>query len=262
VPRISLVHGFTQTGRSWEPIAAKLAAAGHEVRCPDLPGHGQASQVQADLLGGTDLLAEACGVSTYVGYSMGGRHCLHLALARPDLVERLVLLGATPGIDDPAQREARRAADEALASTLDSPPVEPGSPEERRRLDAFLRSWLARPLFATLPPGRAGLGDRRRNTVAGLAASLRLAGTGAQEPLWERLPGLSVPTLVMAGSLDTKFCALAHRMAVAIGPHARVEVLPGAGHAAHLEQPEAFADAVLRFVDERAVGGQRHFDRQ
>ncbi len=250
MPRVALVHGFTQTGRSWGPIAARLAAAGHEVVCPDLPGHGEASDVRADLPGGADRLAAACGPCTYVGYSMGGRHCLHLALARPGLVQRLVLVGATAGIDDPAERAARRAADEALALTLDHPPVERGSPGERQRLDAFLGSWLARPLFATLPLDRAGIEDRRRNTVDGLAASLRLAGTGTQEPLWDRLASLSMPVLIMAGALDAKFSALAHRMAAGVGPNARVEVLPGAGHAAHLEQPDAFAQAVLRFLEE------------
>ena len=154
---------------------------------------------------------------------MGGRLCLHLAVARPDLVERLVLVSATGGIDDAGERAARRAADEALAATI-----------ERDGVDAFLERWVAQPMFAALPD--PGLDDRRRNTAAGLASSLRLAGTGTQEPLWDRLPALTMPVLLVAGALDAKFVAAAERMA-ALLPHATLAVVADAGHTVHLEQP-------------------------
>ncbi|MGH9128971.1 MAG: alpha/beta fold hydrolase [Acidimicrobiales bacterium] len=250
--RVVLVHGFTQTARSWGTVAATLAGAGHEVVLPDAPGHGGSADIAADLATGARLLGEAGGGATYVGYSMGARLCLHLALAQPELVERLVMLGATAGIEDPAARAARRRADETLADSLDPPPGSEGDPvgEPAARLDAFLDEWLARPLFATLPPQAAGLDDRRRNTPAGLASSLRLAGTGTQESLWDRLHELAMPTLVMAGALDAAFAARAARMVAAIGPNATLALLPGAGHAAHLEQPGAFAGELFRFVGE------------
>lgn len=257
-PRLVLVHGFTQTGRSWEGIAERLAARGHEVMLVDAPGHGGSAHIAADLPTGALLLGEVGGKAAYVGYSMGARLCLHLALAQPERVERLVLLGATAGIEDPAARAARREADEALAATLDPPgrarPDPPGgasgdgTPDDRR-LDAFLDAWLAKPLFTTLASHAARLDDRRRNSPAGLASSLRLAGTGTQQPLWGRLPTLGMPTLVMAGALDTTFAAHAARMAAAIGPNATVALVPGAGHAAHLEDAGAFLEAVLGFVD-------------
>jgi 2-succinyl-6-hydroxy-2,4-cyclohexadiene-1-carboxylate synthase len=247
--RLVLVHGFTQTGRSWWPVATALADAGHEVAMVDAPGHGAASGVRADLPQGAQLLAAAGGRATYVGYSMGARLCLHLALARPDLTEALVLIGATAGIADPTERAARRRADEDLAATLDRPPVDEASPEARRRLDAFLADWLARPLFATLDPAAAGLDDRRRNSCAGLAASLRLAGTGTQAPLWDPLAGLPVPTLVLAGALDTKFAALGRALAAAIGPAAQLALVEGAGHAAHLERPASVVALVARFLE-------------
>src|SRR3954454_1022578 len=123
-PRIVLVHGFTQTHVSWSPIIEDLASD-HEVVAVDAPGHGSSSDVRADLAEGAVHLAEAGGEATYVGYSMGARLALRLALDRPDLVERLVLIGATAGIDDADERAERRLADEALATTIERDGVEP-----------------------------------------------------------------------------------------------------------------------------------------
>jgi 2-succinyl-6-hydroxy-2,4-cyclohexadiene-1-carboxylate synthase len=230
---VALVHGFTQTGRSWSAIADELAGE-REVLLVDAPGHGESSGVEADLLHGANLLAEAVGRAVYVGYSMGGRLCLHLALARPDLVVGLVLVGATAGIDDEQERAARRAADAQLAADL-----------ERDGVDAFLDQWLANPMFAGLTREAAQVDDRRRNTVAGLASSLRLAGAGTQEPSWDRLSVLTMPVLVLAGDDDAKFAALGRRLAEGIGVNASFAVVAGAGHTAHLEQPAAFL-ALLR----------------
>jgi len=101
---VVFVHGFTQTGESWRTVAEQVAGAGHEVVLVDLPGHGASGNVRADLRRAADLLAATAGQATYVGYSLGGRVCLHLAIMYPHIVERLVLLGATPGIDDDDER--------------------------------------------------------------------------------------------------------------------------------------------------------------
>ncbi|MBW3627615.1 MAG: alpha/beta fold hydrolase, partial [Actinobacteria bacterium] len=186
-PRMALVHGFTQTRRCWGPVADDLAAD-HEVVAVDAPGHGRSTQVRASLWEGAELLAGAGGDATYLGYSMGGRLCLHLALAAPERVRALVVVGATAGIDDPAQRAARRAEDEERARRLEAEGLEP-----------FLERWLAQPLFAGMTEEVQCREERRENTVAGLAASLRLAGAGAQEPLWHRLEELAMPVLVIAG---------------------------------------------------------------
>lgn len=231
-PRLVLMHGFTQTGRSWATITADLAQD-HEVVTVDAPGHGRSGAVDADLPTAAALLGAAGGRAVYAGYSMGGRLALHLAVAEPELVQGLVLLGVTAGIDDPPERAARRAADEALADDI-----------ERGGVDAFLVRWLAGPLFAGLAPEAAELDDRRTNTAAGLAMSLRRCGTGTQEPLWDRLSALTMPVLVLAGEHDTKFTALGHRLAEPLA-RGTFAAIPGAGHAAHLEQPEAFL-GVLR----------------
>lgn len=240
-PKVVLVHGFTQTRRSWQPLLPRLAAR-HHVVAVDAPAHGRSAAHRTDLVDGATLLGETGGRAAYVGYSMGGRLTLHLALQQPDLVERVVLVGATGGLDTEDERTARRAADEALASDL-----------ERDGLDAFLARWLANPLFATLPRDAAAVEDRKENSVDGLADSLRRTGTGTQRPLWDDLGQLRMPALLVAGERDEKFTALAHRLADAWGGAARVELIEGAGHACHLERPDSFLDAVEPFLDE----GQR-----
>lgn len=236
-PRVALVHGFTQTGRSWVPVLDRLARR-RSVACVDAPGHGRSAHHHgADLWEAARLVGDACGEADYVGYSMGGRLCLHLALRRPELVRRLVLLGATPGIEDSRARDERRRSDEELARSL-----------ERDGLERFLEGWLANPLFAGLPSTTAGLDSRRENTVEGLAASLRTMGTGNQASLWPDLSSLSIPVLVLAGERDERFAAIGSRVAHAIGPNASFATVPGAGHAAHLEAPDPFCDLVERFL--------------
>lgn len=227
------MHGFTQTRGCWGRVATELAAD-HEVVRVDAPGHGRSAAVAADLWHGADLLADAGGPAVYVGYSMGGRLCLHTALARPELVRGLVLIGATAGIDDPGARAGRAAEDEERAQHL-----------ERDGVEAFLRAWMAQPLFAGLAEEARCLDARRENTAAGLASSLRLAGTGRQEPVWDRLTALTMPVLVVAGEHDRRFTDLGRRLVSSIGAHAELALIADAGHAAHLERPDAFL-AVLR----------------
>jgi 2-succinyl-6-hydroxy-2,4-cyclohexadiene-1-carboxylate synthase len=233
---VVLLHGFTQSGRAWEPLARRLSAV-HRVIAVDAPGHGGSAEVDADLLAGAELVGAAGGRAAYVGYSMGGRLALHLALAHPDLVTRLVLVSATAGIDDPGQRADRRRSDDGLADRI-----------EREGVEAFLRWWLSRPLFATLPAGAAAVDSRLGNTAAGLASSLRRAGTGTQEPLWDRLGELSMPVLVVAGELDGAYLDVARRLVEGIGANATLAPVAGAGHAVPLEAPEAFAAALEAFL--------------
>ncbi|MGH9078286.1 MAG: alpha/beta fold hydrolase, partial [Acidimicrobiales bacterium] len=191
---VVLVHGFTQTGRSWGRFGAELGRA-FMVRAIDAPGHGRSAQVGAGLWDGAELVGRAGGPGAYLGYSMGGRLCLHLALARPELVSALVLVSASAGLDTEGERAARREADETCARRLEADGVE-----------AFVTWWLSRPMWATLPPEAAGAGERLANTAAGLASSLRLAGAGRLEPpLWDRLGELAMPVLVVAGGLDQPY---------------------------------------------------------
>ncbi len=194
-PTLVLAHGFTQTGRLWGGLRAGLAP-GRRLVLVDLPGHGGSAAVRADLPTGARLLGRAGGAGDYLGYSMGARFCLHLALERPDLVRRLVLVSGTAGIDDEGERAERRRADRALADRLDPP--DGGRPTDT--VAEFVRRWVTGPIFGDVPEAALGLEERERNTAAGLASSLRLAGTGTQVPLWEELGRLGMPVLVISGA--------------------------------------------------------------
>ncbi len=234
---VVLIHGFTQTSRSWRAIAEALGD-GHQVDAVDAPGHGAAATQRLSLSRGAEAIADAGGPAVYIGYSMGARFALHVALQRPEIVAGLVLLSGTPGIADDRERAARRAADEALASRIESIGTA-----------AFIEQWLQNPLFATLPYDEADRADRCTNTAAGLASSLRLAGTGTQLPLWERLSGLTMPVLVVAGALDDKFTEIGRATARRIGRYAHFASIADAGHSAHLERPFEFLDIVRPWLD-------------
>jgi 2-succinyl-6-hydroxy-2,4-cyclohexadiene-1-carboxylate synthase len=234
--RIVLVHGFTQTGRSWRETATRLSDR-YEVLCVDLPGHGRSADVAAgDLADAGRLLAEAAGEATYVGYSMGGRVALHAAFSHPAAVRRLVLVGAHPGIEREDTRVARRRADDELACRLEA------TGKDRLGIDDFLAGWLAAPLFAHLDDKAAGLDARRENTTAGLARALRTLGTGTQEFDRDRLRGLAMPVLVVAGGLDRTFTELGRQLAAVIGENATFTAVPDVGHAVPFEAPQRFAE--------------------
>lgn len=228
--RLVLVPGFTQTASAWDPARAHLPSD-IDATAVDLPtGRGFVETAAA--------IGADAGRAVYAGYSMGGRLCLRLALDRPDLVRALVLISASPGIADDAERTARRETDERLAQQI-----------ERDGVDAFLDRWLRQPLFATLPADVAGLDARRAgNTVATLTHALRALGPGTQEPLWDRLGELEPPFLPVAGTLDEKYVDIAFEMARAVGRDVHPVLIGGSGHAAHLEQPEAVASLLRRVV--------------
>ena len=234
-PPLVLAHGFTQTARAWGRLPGLLGDQ-RPLVAVDLAGHGGAP-VARDLSEAAHRLGRDGGWGTYLGYSLGGRVALHLALAQPDLVAALILIGTHPGIEDDDERAARRRADDELADHL-----------EVVGLEAFLDEWLAQPLFASLPPEADQRAERLVNDPGALAATLRNLSTGRQVPRWDLVPALDMPVLVLAGERDEKYTRLSRQAVAAIGANATFEAVPGAGHAAHLEQPEFVAQRVRAFL--------------
>jgi 2-succinyl-6-hydroxy-2,4-cyclohexadiene-1-carboxylate synthase len=236
---IVCLHGFTHTGASWDPVVAALGER-YRALAPDIRGHGASSDLEPVSLGAVlgDVARLAPERFALVGYSMGGRIALHAALAFGARIERLVLIGASPGLADAEERMARRAADEQLADQI-----------ERSSIDEFAERWAQTPVLAGQPPGvlSAVHADRLRNQPVGLARALRGMGTGALSPLWDRLGAVGMPVALVVGERDEKFGAIAAEMAAAL-PDADVVVVPGAGHAVHLEAPGAVA-AVIAGAD-------------
>jgi 2-succinyl-6-hydroxy-2,4-cyclohexadiene-1-carboxylate synthase len=227
-----LLHGFTNTGASWDEVAAALAER-YRPLAPDIRGHGGASSRRPVSLDGVvdDIDALAPGSFELAGYSMGGRLALHIALALPARVRRLILIGASPGIEDAGDRARRRAADERLAGEL-----------ETMTITQLAERWAETPVLADQPPAvrAAAHRDRLCSTPAGLAAALRGLGTGALPSLWGRLGEVMVPVELVVGERDHRFRATAEKMAAAL-PAARLSVVAGAGHAVHLEDPAGVA---------------------
>ena len=245
-----LVHGFTGRGTSWGSHAHALARAFRLITV-DLPGHGRSGagpparmtvERTADDLGA--ILARLQAVPAHVvGYSLGARVALRLAVDHPDAVDRLVLESPSAGLPSEAERAARRAADEALAARIESEGIE-----------RFVDEWERNPVFAgarSADPDRVARVRAMRlgNDPAGLAASLRHAGQGTMTPLFDALPTIAVPTLVIAGHLDAIGLPRAERVAALI-PDARLAVVDGAGHTPHDERPEAFRRLVRAFLEE------------
>ena len=244
-PPLLLLHGFTGSGESWEPLLPALCE--HiRVLTVDLPGHGRTrvpDEVAAySMPRVVETLAEMLVASNaapahVLGYSMGGRVALALAAHAPHLVQRLILESASPGLATHEERTARAAADEALADRI-----------EAGGIAAFVDEWEKLPLFATqraLPEAvqQRVRALRLRNDARGLALSLRGMGTGVQPSLWEALPALRMPVQLIAGQHDAKFVSIARAMAQQIS-NATLTIAPDAGHTVHLEN----SDAWLRVV--------------
>ncbi len=247
-PVLVLLHGFTQDGRSWERVRSGLRRIGPTV-VVDLPGHGR-SPAPAELepyrmeqcVEQLDNALGRLGLSDawWVGYSMGGRLALNMAVHKPKRVRGLVLVSTTAGISDPEERAERVNADRALADRI------PGW-----GMEAFIDHWLDQPLFAGLlrlpKPVRDKIrAQRLENDPEGLANSLRGMGAGAMLPLWPHLRDLEVPALVLAGEADEKYVILARRLASTL-PEAHLSILPNTGHSAHLEQPGRFVGTVVEY---------------
>lgn len=237
---VTLLHGFTQSGRSWRELIAHMPP-GWKWIVPDLRGHGETVLKQ-----GAVCTMDACtddlvamweeldlGRTHLVGYSMGGRLALHVAARRPERLLSLLTIGAHAGLDEES-RMGRRQGDDALADRI-----------EMEGIEAFVDYWSALPLFAGLE--RRGEGylarqraDRLQNHVSGLACSLRGMGAGAMEPVWDDLRRVNVPCTFVAGQLDHGYVASARKLAASV-PHGQVTLVLRAGHAAHQERPDAFA---------------------
>jgi 2-succinyl-6-hydroxy-2,4-cyclohexadiene-1-carboxylate synthase len=235
---LSTLHGFTGRASDWDALAPALplALCGHD-GAPVPSGWSFADEVDrvAALLPGPVHLA---------GYSMGGRLALGVAVAHPQRVARLTLVGAHAGLESEVERAERRALDDRWCATL-----------ETRGIEAFVDAWEAQPMWRSQDWLPGAVRDRQRDARLdhvpdALAAALRALGPGAMPDLWPALPRLAMPVTLVAGALDEKFAALAQRMASRI-PSARVAFIDDAGHNVLLEQPAALASAMGDRFDER-----------
>ena len=230
-PAIVFIPGFMQSGGAWAPVADLLPQ-----RYPSLLLRHRADTYEGRIA----EIADAGEGAVLAGYSMGGRLALHAALRDAGRFAGLVTGGTAAGIEAPAARAERARADEKLAAWMETQPI-----------DAIVSIWERQPLFADQSDAllESQRTDRLRQDPRELAMLLRTAGQGALEPVWQRLHTLDIPLLAIAGDRDEAYCQAAARMARAV-PHGRAAIVESAGHAAHLQQPEAVADVLGEFLDE------------
>jgi 2-succinyl-6-hydroxy-2,4-cyclohexadiene-1-carboxylate synthase len=246
-PLILFLHGFMGSGRDWEKVISLLT---EHYRCLslDLPGHGEFAQLNRHL--NWNMKATADGVCQLlnntgirkcymVGYSMGGRLALYLALHYPHYFSKVILESASPGLKTVEERKARIEHDKRLAIQLES-----------GNFKHFLSEWFQQPLFrgiSELPQFEGMLRCRLNNDPQALAKSLLEMGTGRQPSLWKKLPGNKIPLLLVVGQKDRKFRSIAEEIA-SICSAANVMGIKGCGHNTHFEAPERFGKEVEGFL--------------
>jgi 2-succinyl-6-hydroxy-2,4-cyclohexadiene-1-carboxylate synthase len=241
VEDVVLLHGFAATRHTWEGVEGHLPAERYRPLALDLPGHGELADAPRPLTFDgcvRSVLERSPERFVLAGYSMGGRVALHIALAAPERIVRLVLISTTAGIENPDERAQRRDADHSLADEV-----------EHGTIADFVDRWRAQPMFAEDPPevGALARADQSRNRPDSVAAVLRGIGTGEMPPLWERLGELTMPVTVLVGERDIKYRALGKRMASLL-PNAGLHVVSG-GHALPYERPDVIAASVSFGID-------------
>ncbi|HEV7662210.1 MAG TPA: 2-succinyl-6-hydroxy-2,4-cyclohexadiene-1-carboxylate synthase [Chloroflexota bacterium] len=251
-PPLLLLHGFSGSLRSWDDVRLRLRdratliaidALGHgQSSAPDDPSRYSLEWLSRDLLALLDALHLPS--AAVLGYSMGGRMALFFAVQHPTRVRHLILASASPGIEEPRERQQRIASDEALATRI-----------ERDGIEAFVAEWERLPLLRLAPhvPDDVRAAQttlRLQNRPSGLANSLRGAGTGQQPSLWADLAHLRLPVTLLAGELDTRYVRIAERMQ-ALLPTSTLHVLEAAGHTSHVDQPDEFTSVLTLALDNK-----------
>ncbi|MGE7021584.1 2-succinyl-6-hydroxy-2,4-cyclohexadiene-1-carboxylate synthase [Solibacillus cecembensis] len=244
-----LLHGFTGSTKTWQHVVKELPTS-VKIITIDLVGHGQSAapqtvdaysmEAQIQLL---EDLFEQLVVRTFtlVGYSMGGRVALSYTARYPKRVAQLILESASPGLEEQAERLARKNADDTLADKI----VHYG-------LQSFIDKWENIPLFASqknLPQAvQAEIrNERMMQREIGLANSLRGMGTGVMPALLNELKKIAVPVTLITGELDQKFITLNEQMQQRL-PNAKHMIVPAVGHAIHVENPIKFATIVKETI--------------
>jgi 2-succinyl-6-hydroxy-2,4-cyclohexadiene-1-carboxylate synthase len=236
-----LLHGFTGSPDSWRYVRERLPK-NVEITAPLLTGHGNppvalgVDSFDGELARLLDLATEG---SLLVGYSLGARLALGLALRAPERFRGVVLISGSAGVTDESERQPRRERDGDLCRML-----------QERGLEAFVEHWEREPLFApqALLPQWLRQEERARrlaHTAEGLCHSLRTTGLAEMPSYWSKLGALELSVELVVGDLDLRFCATAAAMAGEL-PRAHRTTVADAGHNLLIERPLAVKDAIVR----------------
>ncbi len=231
-PPLLLTHGYSSTSAMWQGQIDALSRH-HRLVLWDMRGHGQSdypddpgAYSEEATVADMAALLDAVGAPSAVigGLSLGGYMSLAFCRAHPERVRALLIIDTGPGFKKDDARDAwnRRAYDTA---------------------ERFEREGLA--VLKTLSRERSSVSHR---DATGLALAARGMLTQRDARVIELLPAITVPSLIVVGADDTPFLAASDYMAAKI-PGAKKVVIPAAGHAVNIDQPKAFIDAVLPFLN-------------
>lgn len=243
-----LLHGFISDHTSFDHL---LSSFNNDVNVLtiDLPGHGNDETTRDEEWNFNamshyldDTLQAFSSYDIYLhGYSMGGRVALYYALNGKITVHGLILESTSAGIDSDGNRVERQQVDKARAKVLDI-----------AGLEVFVNDWEKLPLFQTQYDLDKSIQRRIRTMRMNqdpnrLAQALRDYGTGNMPNLWHKIHNIKVPTLIIVGELDRKFCEISNRLNKEIA-HSEVSKISNVGHTVHVEDAEEFGRIVLGFL--------------
>lgn len=252
LPMVVFLHGFAGSADDWKPIMERGAGV-FESYAINLPGHGGSLHLEDSdaytFTGAARVVAEsiqqvANAPVHLVGYSMGGRLAVYVALQWPTLLASLFVESSSAGLCDPDGREQRLRADAKLANRIRTKP-----------LNEFLLEWYSQPLFASLSNEQREtvISARLRNDAMELARSMEGLSVGAQPPLWDRLQDITVPATFISGAMDAKYTGLSGRMA-GLCRDGQSVIVENAGHNVHVEQPNAFVRCIEEHLENFGAG--------
>jgi 2-succinyl-6-hydroxy-2,4-cyclohexadiene-1-carboxylate synthase len=245
------LHGFLGCGEDWLPIAQHLEP-GYYSTLVDLPGHGESEVPERGDYSVDDVVEAVAGIISdlrqpvLIGYSMGGRVALATAVRYQKNLGGLVLEGAAPGLQTENERIERVELDDSRAEEL----LRMGTRE-------FVSKWYQAELFSSLQDNPEKLATllalRSIGDAENLASTLRNLSVGRQESLWDSLDDLTLPVLLIAGELDSKFVATNNMMAERMR-NVEAAVIADAGHNTHFEQPESYLRCLVDYLEELGEG--------
>ncbi len=246
---ILFLHGFTGSAKDWDPFCSSLNSKYFPIAV-DLPGHGNTTVSNKSDSFSTEAYTHIIQIVLdhfkiskviLIGYSMGGRTALSFTIKNYEKVIGLILESSTAGIEDEKERAIRIETDRMLADKI----LTDG-------LDSFVNYWMDIPFFRSLK----SLGEKeyselvmakKQNSPQGLANSLLGFSTGKMSSLWSNLSSLTIPTLLIVGSLDRKYVRINKEMDELL-PNSNVEIMDDCGHNTHLENREEFLILVNNFL--------------